>query len=54
MNRAYVLAAVIALVLGSIFLLPPFRQVESAMSTDIPANFGSWRTLTFPPSEKEI
>lgn len=54
MNRAYVLAAVISLVLCSIFLLPPFQQVESAMRMEIPGNFGSWRTLTYPPSEKEI
>ncbi len=54
MNRkAYILAAILALTLSSIYFLPPFRQAESAMAMEIPETLGIWRTRTYPPSQKE-
>ena len=52
-RRAYILAAILALTLSSMYFLPPFRLTESAMSMEIPGALGDWKTRTYPASKKE-
>lgn len=54
MIRSLVLASLLGLVMTSIYMLPPCRQVESAIRLEIPSQLGSWITKTYPPSEKEL
>jgi hypothetical protein len=54
MKRALILAVVLGAGLSSIFVLPPFRVAESAMSMEIPKTIGDWQTKLIQPSEKEI
>ncbi len=52
-RRAYILAAILALTLSSMYFLPPFRLTESAMSMEIPKQLGAWKATSYPASEKE-
>ncbi len=53
-HRALILVAVLGAGMSSIFLLPPFKVAESAMSLEIPKTIGSWQTVPIEPTEKEI
>ena len=54
MKRAFILAALLAAGLSSIFFLPPFKVTESAMNMEIPAELGGWMTKREEPTEQEI
>lgn len=54
MNKFFILIGVLGAVLTSIFFLPAFKQVESALDTDVPEDLGPWITETYPPSQKEL
>lgn len=54
MKHAFILAAILAAALSSIFVLPPFRETDSAMGMEIPEQLGRWVTKSYLPSEKEI
>ncbi len=54
MFRALLPAAMLAVVMSAIYILPPFQQVESAMDMDIDSFIGAWETKTYPPSELEL
>lgn len=54
MNRAVFLALLLGITLSTIFMLPPFQQVDSAMAMEIPDEIGVWRTKPYPVSQKEL
>ncbi|WP_035611058.1 exosortase-associated EpsI family protein [Haloferula sp. BvORR071] len=54
MKRSTLLAAILGVGLSSIFMLPPFKVVESAMSLEIPKEIGDWTTTPVLPTDKEI
>lgn len=54
MIRSILLAAAIGLIMAGIYILPPFKQIESAINMTIPTYLGSWQTETYPASEKEL
>jgi hypothetical protein len=54
MRHAFILAAILAAALSSIFFLPPFRETDSAMAMDIPEQLGRWVTKSYLPSEQEV
>lgn len=54
MKRGFILAAVLAAGLSTIFFLPPFEVTESAMKMEIPENLGGWITRMVAPTEQEI
>lgn len=54
MKRSILLAATVGLIMAGIYILPPFRQVESAINMTIPTYLGSWQTETYPASQKEL
>lgn len=54
MTKALILTGVIAATMATIFMLPAFKQVDSALQTDVPEFLGSWRTRSYPPSQKEL
>lgn len=54
MKRGFILAAVLAAGLSTIFFLPPFQVTGSAMKMEIPENLGGWMTEKVDPTEQEI
>ena len=54
MKRGFILAAILAAGLSSIFFLPPFKVTESAMSMDIPGHLGGWTAEKIDPTEQEV
>lgn len=54
MIRSLILATILGLVMATIFVLPPFKQVESAIDMKIPTYLGSWQTESYPASDKEL
>lgn len=54
MPRSLVLFLILAVSLSAIYILPPFKQVESALDSEIPSLLGDWRNTTYPPSQKEL
>jgi hypothetical protein len=53
-KRGFILAAILGAGLSSIFILPPFKVTESAMSLEIPEHLGGWTTEKVDPTEKEV
>lgn len=53
MKRSLFLAGFLALSLSSFWLLPPFRQVQSAISLHLPSSLGKWKLKEVPASNKE-
>lgn len=54
MIRSFVLAAALGITMAAIYFLPPFEQVESAMSIKIPTYLDSWQTESYTASDKEV
>lgn len=54
MKRGFILAAILAAGLSSIFFLPPFKVTESAMSMEIPRHLGGWTAERVDPTEQEV
>ncbi|MBB5350816.1 hypothetical protein HNR46_001050 [Haloferula luteola] len=54
MKRALLLTALLAAGLSTIFFLPDFKEVDSAMSLNVPEHLGLWDLEGYPPSEKEL
>ncbi|MFC7338069.1 exosortase-associated EpsI family protein [Haloferula chungangensis] len=54
MKQAIILTAVLGLGMSTIYVLPPFEQVDSALDTTIPERIGSILTSSYPPSEAEL
>lgn len=54
MKRAIILTLVLGLGMSTIYILPPFQQVESALNTSIPERIGTTITQAYPPSEAEL
>jgi hypothetical protein len=54
MLHAFAPAVLITLVMSVIYIMPPFREVESAMDLELGSFIGDWETRTYPPSEAEL
>lgn len=54
MNRAILLTAVLGLGMSSIYMLPAFEEVDSALNTTIPERLGDVITDGYAPSDKEL
>lgn len=54
MLRALLPAVLIAVLMSVIYIMPPFREVESAMNLELDSFVGAWETRTYPPSELEL
>ncbi len=54
MKRGLILAGLLAAGFSTVFVLPDFKEVESAMNMELPDYLGRWNMESYPPSEKEI
>ncbi|GAA5483664.1 exosortase-associated EpsI family protein [Haloferula sargassicola] len=54
MKRSLLLLGLLTAGFSMIFFLPDFKEVDSAMSLDLPDYLGQWSMETYPPSEKEL
>ncbi|MEP4077609.1 hypothetical protein [Haloferula sp.] len=54
MKRAIILTLVLGLTMSAIYMLPAFRNVDSALDTKIPKILGSATTYDYSPSDKEL
>mgnify|MGYP000070721316 CR=1 FL=1 len=54
MIRSLALAIIIGLIMAGIYVLPPFKQVDSAINMTIPTYLGSWQTESYAASDKEL
>ena len=54
MKRAITLTVVLGLAMSAIYMLPAFREVDSALDTKIPKTLGSATTFDYSPSDKEL
>lgn len=54
MLRPFLPAILLALVMSAIYVMPPFREAESALDMEIESFIGVWETRTYPPSELEL
>lgn len=54
MKRAIILTAVLGLGMSTIYMLPAFKKVDSALNTTIPDQLGTSITRAYPPSKKEL
>lgn len=52
--RGISLAVALAVTCSVIFILPPFRNVDTALDTNIPDFLGMWDAESYAPSEKEL
>ena len=54
MKRALILAAILAGVMGSLFVLPANRQTQSALDITIPKGIAGWEAFHEKPSQVEL
>lgn len=54
MKRSIILTVILGLGMSAIYILPPFKEAESALNTVIPEKLGTTVTSGYAPSEKEL